>query len=165
MVPVSRASRATGKLLTSTAPAPDPISTTPQPDQDPCNIPPARDGAATKPQSAPPSPSTNTHQRHGDRGSGSDADDDAGDDRQRRGWPPPLRFIRFNDLVAAGVVRNWVTLGRLIKDEGFPAGLLLGPNMRAWEVDKVEAWIAGRPTATRIPANVLKARERKRAKS
>lgn len=164
MTRVPRPSRS-GELLSSTAPAPEPISTTPKPDRDPGNAPPARGEPAKKPQPTPASPRTSTtHQRHGDRSSGEDADDggDGGDNR-RRGWPAPLRFVRFNDLVAAGIVKNWVTLGRMIKEKGFPAGLLLGPNMRAWEVDKVEAWLAARPTATKIPENAIRARERKRA--
>ena len=66
-------------------------------------------------------------------------------------------FIRFNDLVAAGIVGNWPTLGRLIDDEGFPVGILLGKNTRAWPVDEVEAWLAARPTGRKDPPNALRA--------
>src|SRR5262249_35091938 len=56
-------------------------------------------------------------------------------------------FVRYHDLVAAGIVRNWPTLLRLIEAEGFPAGVLLGPNTRAWKAADVERWLATRPTA------------------
>jgi predicted DNA-binding transcriptional regulator AlpA len=57
------------------------------------------------------------------------------------------RYIRFADLVDRGIVRNWPTLGRLIKNLGFPPGVLLGENTRGWDEAKVEAWLAARPTA------------------
>ena len=60
-----------------------------------------------------------------------------GDDMQR--------YYRFSDLKAAGIVRNRMTLSRWIKLHGFPAGVLLGPNTRAWRADEVEQWLAGRP--------------------
>jgi predicted DNA-binding transcriptional regulator AlpA len=61
------------------------------------------------------------------------------------------KFLRFSDLREMGVVRNWVTLGRWIEKEGFPPGLLLGPNTRVWPNDQVEAWIAGRPERREDP--------------
>jgi hypothetical protein len=61
-----------------------------------------------------------------------------------RGLPT---YVRYADLVAAGIVANWTTLLRLIDDEGFPPGTMIGPNTRAWRVDEVEAWLASRPTA------------------
>jgi predicted DNA-binding transcriptional regulator AlpA len=36
---------------------------------------------------------------------------------------------------------------RLIDEEGFPPGAMLGRNTRAWALDEVEAWLAARPTA------------------
>jgi hypothetical protein len=59
-------------------------------------------------------------------------------------------LLRFADLKHAGYVRNWPTLLRLIDDEGFPPGFLLGRNMRAWVLDDVQAWIATRPTGRKI---------------
>jgi hypothetical protein len=61
------------------------------------------------------------------------------------------KFWRFSDLREIGVVRNRVTLRRWIEKEGFPAGLLLGPNTRVWPNDQVEAWIAGRPERREDP--------------
>ncbi len=55
------------------------------------------------------------------------------------------KYLRFQDLKAAGVVRNRMTLSRWIKSQGFPAGVLLGPNTRAWRADDIERWLAGRP--------------------
>jgi predicted DNA-binding transcriptional regulator AlpA len=98
------------------------------------------------------------HQRHGDRGSGEDAS-------------APLgvlpTFVRFADLVAARIVTNWPTLLRLIETEDFPAGVMLGPNMRAWRADLVAAWLDQRPTgrkpipeATRRAVSAAKRRRR-----
>jgi predicted DNA-binding transcriptional regulator AlpA len=61
--------------------------------------------------------------------------------------PCLARYVRFRDLVAAGIVYNWPTLLRLIDREGFPVGIWLGPNTRAWRVDEVESWLANRPHA------------------
>lgn len=57
-----------------------------------------------------------------------------------------MKFLRFSDLKSLGVVGNWVTLRRWIEREGFPPGIKLGPNTRAWEQSEVEAWLAGRRT-------------------
>ena len=61
-----------------------------------------------------------------------------------------MKLLRFYDLTDRGIVRNRVTLGRWIKERGFPPGILLGPNTRAWAEDEVEAWLAAR-TADREP--------------
>ncbi len=58
------------------------------------------------------------------------------------------RFLRFKDLVALGIVANRVTLGRWIKLQGFPAGIKLGPNSRAWPADQVDDWLNARPAET-----------------
>ena len=55
------------------------------------------------------------------------------------------RLLRYDDLVARGIVRNRVTLSNWIKKEGFPAGQMIGPNTRAYPEDQVEAWLASRP--------------------
>ena len=59
-------------------------------------------------------------------------------------------YVRFSDLRAAGVVRSWVQLARLIDYESFPAGVLLGPNSRAWQLDDVQAWLSARPSGRKI---------------
>jgi hypothetical protein len=55
-------------------------------------------------------------------------------------------LLYFADLRARRIVKNYTTLNRWIKEQGFPAGRLLGPNTRAWVESEVDAWIASRPT-------------------
>jgi len=78
------------------------------------------------------------HHRQGDRGSGEDADDD-----DTKLLP---QYCRFHDLIAANIATNWPQLIRVIDSEGFPEGVLLSRNIRAWLVDDVRAWLARRPT-------------------
>ncbi|WP_028731633.1 helix-turn-helix transcriptional regulator [Rhizobium leguminosarum] len=58
-------------------------------------------------------------------------------------------LVRFSHLKARRVVNNWPQLRRLIHDQGFPPGMLIGPNTRAWREDEVEDWLDSRPTATK----------------
>jgi predicted DNA-binding transcriptional regulator AlpA len=55
------------------------------------------------------------------------------------------RFLRYKHLEEAGIVNSRPSLNYKIKHDNFPAGVLLGPNTRAWPADEVEAWIASRP--------------------
>jgi predicted DNA-binding transcriptional regulator AlpA len=84
----------------------------------------------------------NLRHRQGDRGGDSDDDDDS----NMRVLPV---YVRFSDLRAAGIVRSWVQLARMVNYEGFPTGILLGPHSRAWTVAEIEAWLATRPPAGR----------------
>ncbi len=59
-----------------------------------------------------------------------------------------MTLLRFSDLKARGIVSNWVTLRNWVEKEGFPPGVKLGPNTRAWPADEIEAWLARRPVAT-----------------
>jgi predicted DNA-binding transcriptional regulator AlpA len=79
---------------------------------------------------------TQPHQRHGDRGNA--------DDAAVANLP---RYLRYKDLVAAGLVKNWPTLLRWIEHEGFPPGRYLAPNTRAWPETEVVAWLESRPSA------------------
>src|SRR5262245_60234744 len=81
-------------------------------------------------------PTAGPPQRHGDRRSGDD------DDGPRR---LPV-YVRFHDIQAAGIAGSWTQLNRLIDEEGFPVGCMLSPNIRAWKLAEVEAWLATRPT-------------------
>ncbi len=56
-----------------------------------------------------------------------------------------MKFLRYADLVKIGVINNRVTLSRWIATEGFPAGIMLGPNSRAWPEESVNAWLLNRP--------------------
>ena len=50
------------------------------------------------------------------------------------------QYLRFKDLKARKIVDNRTTLGRWIKNHGFPPGTLIGPNTRAWTDEEIEAW-------------------------
>jgi predicted DNA-binding transcriptional regulator AlpA len=56
-----------------------------------------------------------------------------------------LRLLRYRHLKERHVVENWAQLQRLIKQQGFPAGRLLGPNTRVWTEDEVVDWVSTRP--------------------
>lgn len=56
-------------------------------------------------------------------------------------------FCRFADFQEAGITDNWPHLLRLIANEGFPTGVMLSKNIRAWDVAEVRQWLAARPTA------------------
>ncbi len=69
-----------------------------------------------------------------------------------------MKFLRFADLRAAGIVTSWPMLRRRVERDGFPPGRMLGANTRAWSEDEVEAWLASRPTAKKpAPSRPLKA--------
>ncbi len=55
-------------------------------------------------------------------------------------------YVRFRDLRAAGIVDNWEQLRNLVNDYAFPQGVLLSPNVRAWNLENVQHWLATRPT-------------------
>ena len=55
-------------------------------------------------------------------------------------------WLRFSNLKAENIVTNHVTLGRWIEQEGFPPGVMLGPNTRAWRRSWIDNWLASRPT-------------------
>ncbi len=54
------------------------------------------------------------------------------------------RLLRFADLKAAGIVKNWPQVKRLVDGEGFPPGFLLSANTRVWDEADVAAWVASR---------------------
>ena len=54
------------------------------------------------------------------------------------------KLLRFRHLKERGIVDNRTTLGRWIKRHGFPPGILIGPNSRAWTEEVIEAWLAER---------------------
>jgi predicted DNA-binding transcriptional regulator AlpA len=77
------------------------------------------------------------------------------------------RFVRFRDLVHAKIVGNWSILARLIAEDGFPQGVMLGRNTRGWPLDQVKAWLASRPAAKKVVRttgkHVSKTRKKKAA--
>jgi predicted DNA-binding transcriptional regulator AlpA len=54
-------------------------------------------------------------------------------------------WLRFADLKREKIVSNHPTLIRWIESEGFPPGIWLGPNTRAWRRSWIEASLASRP--------------------
>jgi predicted DNA-binding transcriptional regulator AlpA len=60
------------------------------------------------------------------------------------------RYISYPGLVDKGAVNSRMTLWRMIREHGFPAGLMITPNRRVWAEDEVDAWIASRPTAKKL---------------
>ena len=49
------------------------------------------------------------------------------------------QFLRYKDLENRGIVRSWTALRYKIKHNGFPPGVYLGPNTRAWTAEEVQA--------------------------
>jgi hypothetical protein len=56
------------------------------------------------------------------------------------------RRVRFADLQRNGIVNNRATLANWIRDLGFPAGQMTGPNSRTWGEDEIQQWVDHRPT-------------------
>jgi predicted DNA-binding transcriptional regulator AlpA len=57
--------------------------------------------------------------------------------------------VRFRDLKARGIVRNWVTLRNWVNTRGFPQGRKPGGNTRTWTEDEIAAWLATCPVDTK----------------
>ena len=74
-------------------------------------------------------------------------------------------LLRFSDLQARRIANSWAQLGRMQKKHGFPSGIMLSENVRAWPDDQVDAWLANRPTANTTPLKgaALRLRERRGA--
>jgi predicted DNA-binding transcriptional regulator AlpA len=58
-----------------------------------------------------------------------------------------MKFLRFADLKAAGIITSWPMLRRRVERDNFPEGRMLGPNTRAWDEREVRAWVDSRPVA------------------
>jgi predicted DNA-binding transcriptional regulator AlpA len=56
-------------------------------------------------------------------------------------------LLRFKHLKQRRIVENWPQLKRLVQQENFPPGRLLGPNTRAWTEEEIDGWLDARPTA------------------
>lgn len=61
------------------------------------------------------------------------------------------KLLRYQDLVDRGIVRNRTTLMRWQKI-GFPEGILIGPNSRAWTQESIDKWLAERTAPPRDAA-------------
>jgi predicted DNA-binding transcriptional regulator AlpA len=58
---------------------------------------------------------------------------------------PLPRYVRARELINAGIAGSYTALSRLIRDHGFPAGVLMSPNVRAWPINEVDTWLTSRP--------------------
>jgi hypothetical protein len=67
-----------------------------------------------------------------------------------------VNYLRFPVLKDRDIVRNWTTLGRLINEQGFPPGIRIGAQARAWREDEVEAWLESRRIAPPSASTVAK---------
>lgn len=56
-------------------------------------------------------------------------------------------YNSFDDLKRRGIVNNRTQLARLIRDHGFPVGILIGPNSRRWPESSLKPWLDARPAA------------------
>jgi predicted DNA-binding transcriptional regulator AlpA len=54
-------------------------------------------------------------------------------------------FLRQKDLEARGISASVTQTRALQKDQGFPAGRMISPKIRAWTEDEVAAWLSTRP--------------------
>ena len=59
------------------------------------------------------------------------------------------RWLRFAALKRMKLVTNHPTLQRWIEQEGFPAGIMAGPNTRIFRESEVKAWLASRQTKSK----------------
>jgi predicted DNA-binding transcriptional regulator AlpA len=63
---------------------------------------------------------------------------------------PVDQLLRFRDLQRLNVAKSWPQLRYMQKHYGFPAGILLGSNTRAWQAHKVKEWLEARPTESSL---------------
>ena len=60
-------------------------------------------------------------------------------------------LLRYRNLKARGIVRNWTTLRNRIRNDGFPAGRMTGRNERTWTEAEIDEWITSCPVAGPAP--------------
>jgi predicted DNA-binding transcriptional regulator AlpA len=63
---------------------------------------------------------------------------------------PIDELLRFKDLQRLNVAKSWPQLRYMQKHYGFPAGILLGANTRAWSAHEVKEWLEVRPTKSSL---------------
>jgi predicted DNA-binding transcriptional regulator AlpA len=63
---------------------------------------------------------------------------------------PIDELLRFKDLQRLNVVKSWPQLRYMQRHYGFPEGILLGENTRAWTSSKVQEWLEARPTVSTL---------------
>ena len=77
---------------------------------------------------------------------------------------PSKGWLRFRDLKARNIVKNWPNLKRKVKYQGFPPGRMTGPNERSWTEEEIDAYREGCPVEGPEPRGAAKKnRDRKAA--
>jgi predicted DNA-binding transcriptional regulator AlpA len=74
----------------------------------------------------------------------------------------PDVLLRFNDLKRMGLFSSHNKLKRKIERDGFPPGIWVGENSKAWLQSEVMAWLASRPTTRPDTDAIKKSRARVR---
>jgi hypothetical protein len=60
------------------------------------------------------------------------------------------KLLKFTHLKEVGLVDNWTTLLRWIKDQGFPPGRIIGVS-RVWFEAEINQWLDSRPVESDRP--------------
>ena len=68
------------------------------------------------------------------------------------------KLLRFAELQERGIARSWAQLKNLQKNRGFPLGVMISANSRAWTEDEIAAWLASLPTTGPAPRGAAKGR-------
>jgi hypothetical protein len=75
------------------------------------------------------------------------------------------KLLRFRDLKARGIVRNWPSLKNLVEHAGFPPGRMLSANCRTWTEEEIDGWYRNRPVEGPEPRGAAKQRRDRRRKA
>jgi hypothetical protein len=54
-------------------------------------------------------------------------------------------YCRYDDLRKARICSSWPQLRRMVTEQGFPVGIMISPNVRAFPVHEVLHWLRTRP--------------------
>jgi predicted DNA-binding transcriptional regulator AlpA len=76
-----------------------------------------------------------------------------------------MKWLRYRHLKACGLVNSWVQLGRLIKNEQFPPGRMISPNIRTWTEEEISDWYRSRPVEGPEPRGAAKRNRARKADS
>ena len=76
-----------------------------------------------------------------------------------KGW------LRFRDLKARNIVKNWAQLRRMKERYGFPKGRMISPNIRGWTEEEIDAYYESCPVEGPEPRGAAKKRRDRRRKA
>jgi len=62
-----------------------------------------------------------------------------------------MKYLRFAELKARGIVKSWNALHRRIEHDGFPRPRKLGDRIRAWPEAEIRRWLDSRPLGGPVP--------------